>query len=162
MKLDTAKYMEAFLGELEQFESILLQRFDSEVAWEIGCAAKSAAAGLSKPILIDITDSLGRVLFHSPSKQGTIPDNESWIERKKRTVFRFGKSSFYMGRKLEAKEAPSIEKAFYVSSDEYAVHGGAVPIRIQGFDGVVAVLSISGLKQEEDHALALDVLHSFA
>ena len=39
----------------------------------------------------------------------------------------------------------------------YADHGGAVPIRVAGV-GVVAVLTVSGLPQLEDHRLAVSAL----
>ena len=40
----------------------------------------------------------------------------------------------------------------------YAIHGGAVPIRVQGVEGVVAVVVVSGLKQHEDHGVIVDVV----
>ncbi len=43
-------------------------------------------------------------------------------------------------------------------SAEYAIHGGAVPIYVHGVDGVVAVVVISGLSQNEDHAVIFDVV----
>ena len=41
---------------------------------------------------------------------------------------------------------------------EYAVHGGGVPVRVQGVEGVVAVVVVSGLKQEEDHMVVIEAL----
>jgi len=40
----------------------------------------------------------------------------------------------------------------------YAIHGGGVPIRVVGVEGVVAVVVVSGLKQEEDHAIIVEVI----
>ena len=39
---------------------------------------------------------------------------------------------------------------------EFAIHGGAVPVRVEGVEGVVAVVAVSGLKQEEDHQVVLE------
>lgn len=50
------------------------------------------------------------------------------------------------------------EKVPGVDDGEYAVHGGAVPVCVEGVYGVVAVVAVSGLKQEEDHQAAVDGL----
>jgi uncharacterized protein (UPF0303 family) len=47
----------------------------------------------------------------------------------------------------------SVEK-----SSEYAIHGGGVPIQVHGIEGVVAVVCVSGLTQEEDHGVIVDVI----
>ena len=39
---------------------------------------------------------------------------------------------------------------------EYAIHGGGVPVRVEGVEGVVAVVVVSGLKQEEDHMVVIE------
>ena len=43
---------------------------------------------------------------------------------------------------------------------DYAIHGGGVPIRVQGVEGVVAVVVVSGLKQEEDHMAAVEAMQA--
>lgn len=148
------------LEDVASKENIQLSKFDSDIAWKIGTLAKQRAIDyrLSRPILIDITTTDGTTYFHSPSRPSTVKDNDIWVERKRRTVFRFGFSSYYMGQKLKLKDTKNLEEAFYISSIDYAVHGGSVPIRLKNFDGVVAALTISGLKQEEDHAFALQIL----
>lgn len=40
----------------------------------------------------------------------------------------------------------------------YAIHGGGVPIRVTGVEGVVAVVVVSGLKQHEDHSVIVEVI----
>lgn len=44
------------------------------------------------------------------------------------------------------------------SAAEYAIHGGGVPIRVKGVEGVVGVVVVSGLKQDEDHAIIGEVI----
>lgn len=41
-------------------------------------------------------------------------------------------------------------------ASEYAIHGGGVPVRVEGVEGVVAVVVVSGLKQEEDHMVVVE------
>jgi uncharacterized protein (UPF0303 family) len=43
---------------------------------------------------------------------------------------------------------------------DYAAHGGAFPVRIRNV-GVVAVVTVSGLPQAEDHALVVTALERF-
>ena len=45
-----------------------------------------------------------------------------------------------------------------VSNEEYAIHGGAVPVYVQGVEGVVAVIVVSGLDQHEDHGVIFEVV----
>ncbi len=103
------------------------------------------------------------LLFSTLTRAGPSPDNDIWVQRKTRTVLRFGVSSFFMGAKFSMDEKAFAEK-YGLAPDEasrYAIHGGAVPIRVQGVDGVVAVVVVSGLKQEEDHGVVVEVLGDF-
>lgn len=42
------------------------------------------------------------------------------------------------------------------AADEFAIHGGAFPIRVRGVDGIVGVVVVSGLKQEDDHQVVVE------
>lgn len=149
------------LEELDKLEGdeIRLEKFDSTVCWKLGSIARDLSIERypKKAVVIDISLASGQVLFHSVTNDGTSLDNDQWIARKKKTVLRFGKSSFYIGQKLRIKKLP-MEDALFVSPIDYASHGGSVPIRVKGVDGVIGTLTISGLAQEEDHLLAIEVL----
>ena len=43
-------------------------------------------------------------------------------------------------------------------ADEFAIHGGGWPIRVRGVEGIVAVVVVSGLKQEDDHAVVAETI----
>ena len=43
---------------------------------------------------------------------------------------------------------------------EYAPHGGGFPLRVRG-TGVVGVVLVSGLPQQDDHALIVEALEAF-
>jgi uncharacterized protein (UPF0303 family) len=47
------------------------------------------------------------------------------------------------------------------TAGEYAIHGGGVPLRVEGVEGVVGVIVVSGLKQEEDHMVVVEALQMF-
>ena len=40
----------------------------------------------------------------------------------------------------------------------YAIHGGGVPVRVKDVEGIVAVVVVSGLKQEEDYMVVVEEL----
>jgi len=47
-----------------------------------------------------------------------------------------------------------MEKTYRVSMDDYACHGGGFPLLIKDV-GCVGAIIVSGLKQDEDHALVV-------
>ena len=88
-----------------------------------------------------------------------LPDNDEWIKRKVRLVYRFGHSSFYMGQLLKSK-GKRIEEAYLISESEYAPHGGCFPVIVKD-TGMVGTITVSGLPQEEDHKLVVQAIRDF-
>jgi len=139
---------------LAQEAELQFSKFDNASAWRLGTwiADKARKEGLK--ITADIT-RVGQQLFHFAG-EGTTRDNDEWIERKVRTVYRFGHSSFYMGRKLALENQTAAEK-YYVDESEYSFHGGSFPLIVKG-TGLVGTLTISGLAQDKDHDLAVEAI----
>ncbi|MCJ1443624.1 MAG: hypothetical protein MMC23_004123 [Stictis urceolatum] len=150
------------LSRIETLEqSLRLPGFDSDSAFTLGTSLRSRLRTLypHSPALISIALSSGQVLFLCSTSPGVTPDNHVWVARKMRTVSRFGVSSWYMGIKFAGDEAAFAAKyGLGESAGEYAIHGGAVPIRVRGVEGPVGVLVVSGLKQDEDHMAAVEAL----
>ncbi|BCS20572.1 DUF967 domain protein [Aspergillus puulaauensis] len=170
------------LAGLESSPSLLFTSFTSTTAWTLGLALRDRILSLPsaqrKPALISITLAGGlepHVVFQCATEPGTVADNDNWVRRKRNTVLRWGVSSWLMRQKMIAGRdgnADGVEEAFVgkyalVSSsggktaDEYAIHGGAFPIRVKGVDGVVGVIVVSGLKQEDDHQVIVEVVRDF-
>ena len=58
---------------------------------------------------------------------------------------------------LENKEKTFAEKYMLgENAGQYAIHGGGVPVRVRGVEGIVGVVVVSGLKQHEDHAVVVE------
>lgn len=159
--------------------------FTTSTAWTLGTALRERILSLPdtqrKPALISIalaTATSGgplHVLFQSATESGTIPDNENWVRRKRNTVLRWGLSSWTMRQKVvsglgKGATANDVEAAFVKKyalasanggavADEYAIHGGGYPIRVRGVEGIVAVVVVSGLKQEDDHQVVAETVH---
>ena len=136
---------------------LVLDQFTEDDAWELGCLMVEEAKKRQARIAIDIRRP-GQILFHA-ALAGAVPDNEEWIRRKSNVVFRFGKASLAVGVSLALAEA-TIEQKYYVSPLEFSPHGGAFPIRVRGC-GLVACATVSGLPQEEDHALVVACVRKF-
>lgn len=145
-------------------DSFLLESFTAEDAWELGhlLYARLLPFSAQKPTLISIALANGQVLFQSAVGSGTALDNEIWVQRKRNTVLRFGASTWFQHCKYAGDEE-AFRVKFGMSpeqAEKYAIHGGGVPIRVKGVEGIVAVVVVSGLKQHEDHGVIVDVINS--
>jgi uncharacterized protein (UPF0303 family) len=141
------------IAEIERQErELVFDRFDETDAWRLGSLLVSLAQG--KPVAIDIRRG-AQQLFHA-ALPGAVADNDRWIERKVRVVERFGVSSYLHGRRLAAK-GQELDAGMGLDPADYAAHGGAFPVRIRNV-GIVAVVTVSGLPQAEDHALVVEAL----
>ncbi|KAF4856297.1 UPF0303 protein [Colletotrichum siamense] len=148
-------------------DSFTLSTFTSEDAFELGHLLYArllpfAAAGKPTVISIALANSGGQVLFQTAVGSGSLPDNETWVQRKRASVLRWGASTWLLHNKFAGDEA-AFAARFGMSTEQagkYAIHGGGVPIRVQGVEGVVAVVVVSGLKQDEDHGVIVDVIKS--
>jgi uncharacterized protein (UPF0303 family) len=142
---------------LQEEQELQFTKFNEDVAWELGSQLVDLARSRNLPVTVDITRGTHQ-LFHA-ALRGTSADNDEWVKRKVRLVYRFGHSSFYMGQMLKSK-GRSIEQSYLVSESEYAPHGGCFPIIIKD-SGIVGTITVSGLPQEEDHKLVVEALRSY-
>jgi uncharacterized protein (UPF0303 family) len=150
--------MQTILSQLLQEEAELqFERFNEQTAWQLGSLLVARATAQGLPVTIDIMRG-EQQLFHA-ALPGASADNDEWIKRKVRVVYRFGHSSFYMGQKLKA-EGKDIETTYLIPESQFAAHGGCFPIIVRG-TGMVGAVTVSGLPQEEDHKLVTQVLREF-
>lgn len=146
------------MRELDEDEAdSILNAFNADIAFEIGCLLREKARTYSEPIAISICSTGGVVYFQCCSKPGVIPDNFEWVKRKRVTVERFHRSSFFLGCKARAQDRTP-EQAYRLSERDFAFHGGGFPIRVRGSEGIQGTVVVSGLKQADDHALVTSVL----
>jgi uncharacterized protein (UPF0303 family) len=128
--------------------SLILPRFAEPEALALGQILTDLGRGLTIVINIRTPD---RTLFHA-ALPGSGPINDRWIQRKSATALLFQEASLAVGVRTRAK-GETLAK-FGLPVEEYAEQGGAVPIRVAGA-GVVAVVTVSGLAQVDDHNLAV-------
>lgn len=142
---------------LQQEQELQFTKFNEEDAWKLGSQLVETARSRNLPVTVDITRG-SHQLFHA-SLRGTSPDNDEWVKRKVRLVYRFGHSSFYIGQSLKSK-GKTIEQSYLVSESEYAPHGGCFPIIVKD-TGIIGTITVSGLPQEEDHKLVVEALRTY-
>lgn len=139
------------LAELEaEYAGLTLPRFDELASLRLGQILVDLALAEELPVVIDIRTA-DRTLFHA-GLPGSTPLNDRWARRKSNTALLFQMPTLLVNRRLAAKDEPLARHG--LSSEDYAEAGGAVPIRVAGV-GVVAVATVSGLPQVEDHRLVV-------
>jgi uncharacterized protein (UPF0303 family) len=150
--------LQALIAEVERQERELrFATFTNDDAWELGSLLVRLATERGLAVTVDIRRGTQQ-LFHA-ARPGTVADNDSWIERKVRVVERFGTSSFLQGLRARAK-GTTFAATHELPLQEYAAHGGAFPVHVEGV-GVVGVVTVSGLPQAEDHALVTEAVRTF-
>ena len=142
---------------LEQEERLQLARFDNEDAFRLGMMLVERARSDRLAVTVDLT-RVDQQLFHA-ALPGTTLDNDHWVRRKTAVVYRFHRSSLYMGVSCRIKGV-SLAERYALDPAEFAAHGGAFPIRIRDA-GLVGTVTVSGLPQEEDHRLVVTMLERF-
>lgn len=139
------------IAEIEaEAATLVLERFDETVALRLGHILVDLARAEDLPVVIDIRTA-NRTLFHA-ALPGSAPLNDLWVRRKSNTALMFQLSSLLVGRRNLAK-GEGLDR-HGLSAADYADNGGAVPIQVHG-TGMVAVATVSGLPQVEDHKLVV-------
>jgi uncharacterized protein (UPF0303 family) len=150
--------LESLIAKTEAEEAELrFPSFSNDEAVALGAAIAAKARSRGLAVTVDVRRA-GQQLFHL-ALAGTTADNDEWINRKVRVVMRFGHSSFLVGLRLKLA-GMTVEEKLCVSSLEYSAHGGSFPVHIAG-TGIVGAITVSGLPQEEDHALAVECIREF-
>lgn len=162
LPLTSLEQVQALLAANVGGDGFTLSSFTADDAWELGhlIHARLLPFAATRPALVSISLASGAVVFQSATGSGTSPDNSTWVARKRATVLRFGVSSWLMGQKFGMDEAAFAAKFALgpEAAGAYAIHGGGVPVRVRGVEGVVAVVVVSGLKAHEDHGVIAEVV----
>ena len=117
--------IDGVIAQVEQQEhDLVFTTFTNDDAWRLGCLLVELAQERDLPVTVDIRRGTQQ-LFHA-ARPGTVPDNDSWVERKVRVVERFGASSFLVGLRARAK-GTTFAAQHDLPLQQFAAHGGCVP-----------------------------------
>jgi uncharacterized protein (UPF0303 family) len=142
---------------LAEEERLQFARFDNDTGLALGLFLLEQAGSRGHAVTIDVTHGEQQV-FHA-AMAGTSADNDAWVQRKARSVRRFGHSSWYLGCLARAK-GYDFNAKFLLDPALYAAHGGSFPVRVRG-TGLVGTVTVSGLPQKEDHLFVTEILAAF-
>lgn len=157
----TPKFQPELTPPLEELEAqerrLVFRQFTYEDAWALGSLLVELARERQAPVAVDIHRG-GQQLFHA-ALPGSTPDNDAWIDRKRRVVERYGSASYLVGARFRAKGS-TFEESSRLDPDAYAAHGGSFPVTVEGV-GVVGTVTVSGLPQLQDHRFVVEALEQF-
>lgn len=145
----------ADVAELEQeFIELQFDTFTHEEALSLGMDLAARSEELEWPMAISVY--LGEQHVFRYACPGTSAENDMWLERKRKTVYKFHEPTFLIGQRYAAGG-----KNFYEETgldDNYVAHGGGFPLIVAG-EFVGAVL-VSGVPHQDDHALLVAALRA--
>ncbi|MCW4459813.1 heme-degrading domain-containing protein [Microbacterium sp. MPKO10] len=144
------------LAEVAAHEDEL--RFDSfsyDDAWRVGSHIIDLARARGQAVAVSIVFGAQRV-FHA-ALAGTRVENNLWLERKIRTVESYGQSTYRVGLSFRERGA-DFRTSNWHDPNEYAAFGGGFPIRVGEI--LVGVAAVSGLAEQDDHALVVEGLRA--
>jgi uncharacterized protein (UPF0303 family) len=142
---------------LEEEARLMLPSLSESDAVAIGQLLLARAISRSLAVTIEVR-RVGRVVFRA-GLPGTTSDNDVWIDGKAAVVDRFGHSTWLVRQRYLAR-GTTFEAATGLGRPAYAASGGGYPLAVRG-TGVIGVALVSGLPQEQDHALIVEVLEAY-
>lgn len=134
---------------------LVLPKFDETTAFHLGAILVRMAQETRAPVVISIRNG-SRTFFHA-ALPGSSAVNDLWARRKGNLALHNDRASMVVTLLMRAKGRTLAGEG--LSEADYAISGGAVPIKVTGA-GTVAVCTVSGLPETEDHAMVVAGLNA--
>lgn len=148
---------ELLVFSIEQEKVYQFPKFERADVWELACEIVESCKKYEGPLAVEI-DIAGVMVFRY-YPPGTGAFHEMWLERKRKTVQLFEKSSLRVSAELKTT-GQTLEKDMLLSPMEYADCGGGFPLRMK--DGCIfGFVGVSGLEDVIDHAVLIEGLDRF-
>ncbi|MCD8355650.1 MAG: heme-binding protein [Clostridia bacterium] len=123
----------------EQEQGLVFTSFSRADALRLGMLINEVSADYPEPIAAEIT--INGLVVYRYFQDGSLPDSELWLERKRNAVELMQMGSLRFGFWLE-ENGESLESR-KLNPNEYAPGGGGMPIILQGI-GVIGSVCVSG------------------
>jgi uncharacterized protein (UPF0303 family) len=144
----------ADVAELEsQLQELRFTSLSHEDALALGMDLASRAEERNWPLAVSVF--LGDQHVFRYACPGTNSENDDWIERKRKTVYKFHEPSFLVGQRF-ASEGKDFSTETGLDESVYAAHGGGFPLFVD--DTFVGAVIASGVPQQDDHAIVVEAL----
>lgn len=129
----------------------IFDSFTYEIAFQLGSFFYEYAKANQIDLCADIYAN-GHTLFHF-SSDGSTPDKDNWLRRKRNAVLQFAHSSKFMHLKCKGDDS-LIETKYGCSLKDMTFTPGAFPILVKNA-GCIGAIAVSGLAPDEDHQLII-------
>ena len=143
----------ADVADLEaEFARFRFTAMDHEAAVALGedLVRRSRVKGWPMAVSVKLGD---HEVFHV-ALPGTKPINDNWIRRKRNLIELTGEPTFLVGQRLAA-EGKTLDD-LNLDEVDFAPAGGGYPLIVN--DVVVGSVIVSGVPQQDDHALVVEAL----
>ena len=135
-------------------EKIELNKFSNELAFEMATTVLNLAKERNQNIALEI-GRLNHSIFLFIG-DGLPADKHNWLRRKANVTRHFEESSLSIKHDL-INGKMTLDKTFALDKNEYLAKGGSIPIFVKDA-GMVAIITVSGLSDVEDHQIIVDAL----
>ncbi|KUY21273.1 hypothetical protein BAZ12_14185 [Elizabethkingia miricola] len=138
----------------ETLRKIELDSFSNRVAFDMGVKIIDLAKSRNQHIAVEVCRLNQTVFLYVDD---TLPvDKHNWLRRKANIARQFEESSLSVKNDLKEGNM-SLEKTFGLDERDFLAKGGAIPIFVKN-GGMIAVITVSGLHDEEDHNIIIEAL----
>lgn len=139
---------------IAQEQGLVFSSFDEHVAFSLGLRVRERAVAEQLGLVCDVR-TWDRPLFYM-ALPPTAGDNQHWVRRKYNLVHRVSKSSYRVVLENSADKDLFLTRRG-LDPEQFVLAGGGFPIRVKGA-GVIGCITISGLHERDDHAVAVDAI----
>ncbi|MDV3799589.1 hypothetical protein CMU10_15650 [Elizabethkingia anophelis] len=146
--------MRDYKNNSETLRKIELDSFSNRMAFDMGVKIIDLAKSRNQHIAVEVC-RLNQTVFLFVDD--TLPvDKHNWLRRKANIARQFEESSLSVKNDLKEGNI-SLEKTFGLDERDFLAKGGAIPIFVKN-GGMIAVITVSGLHDEEDHNIIIEAL----
>ena len=138
----------------EVLKKIKLDSFNNRIGLEMGLVIVNLAKERNQNVAVKI-ERLNHTIFLFVDDN--LPaDKHLWLRRKANVTKHFEESSLSVKNDL-INGNMTLEKTFALDEKEYLAKGGSIPIFVKNA-GMIAIITVSGLHDEEDHKIIIEAL----
>lgn len=135
-------------------KKIELDSFNNKLGLEIGLTIVNLAKEKNQNIAVQV-ERLNHVIFLYLDDK--LPaDKHNWLRRKANVVKNFEESSLSVKNDLLDGNM-TLEGTFALNPNDFLAKGGSLPIFVKNA-GMVAIVTVSGLSDEDDHKIIIEAL----
>ncbi len=138
----------------EIIQKIELESFSNKVAMDMGVRIIELAKSRNQAIAVEISRLNHTVFLYVDDELPA--DKHNWLRRKANVAKHFEESSLAVKTTLQNRQM-SLEKPFGLEEKDYIAKGGSIPVFVKNA-GMVATITVSGLRDFEDHDIIIEAL----